>query len=1292
MYSKSHRVLFLLGLFCLPFLLQAKNGGDLHYVVNKGQWNTEVKYKATLQGGEAFFLQHGFRYSFYSQSDMEWAHNHSNEIVNGYAPIANHAYDVLFVGSNQANIIGEEQRSYYHNYFIGNDESKWAGNVPLYQQVVYKELYDNIDMNVYSKGSAMKYDFVVLPGGSVHDIQIAFDGVTPVINSRGDLQIITSVNTVIEKAPYAYQVINGLEVPVACNYKLQNGRLTFVFPDGYDKKSTLIIDPVLIFATYTGSTGDLWAYCSAYDAYGNMFSASEAYAPGFPIKTGAFQFLYINHDIAINKYSSMGDTLLYSTYCGGTYTEHPTAMAVNSNNELVVSGQTYSNNFPVTGNAYDKFFNADSMHSDIFVTVFNSGGTALTGSTFVGGSASDGVASYAFHDNDQNKSGLCIDAQNNIYVGATTLSKNFPVTVGAFDTSAGSAYDGCAFKLSPTCSNLIYSTYLAGNHHDCIYDCKLASNNQLVLCGRTISSDFPLSTNAYSDSGKAFVTILNYSGSAVVASTKLGNYSESALKVSLDDNDKVFVCGNNDTPFVIHGASFSQSKGKIFIAKLMPDLDSLIISTKLVNTSRPGITGFVNICGDIVGSVYVKDSSNLPLTSNAYQSDYSVYYFFHIGPAMDTLIYATYFGVPFDRNGHAHGSSVIDTSGIIWLSTCNQISKHLLPGTTGSYCAVSKSRQFLDNDHLSVKFDMEVLAVKPIAGLSAPDTACRHMDVHFQNRSKSSYAYFWDFGDGDTSHAKNPVHQYDSTGTYIVKLEAYNPYSCKHVDILLDTIYIDSIEIKAKMVAADTVCRSAIVYMINQSANGKSWLWDFGDGNTDTSFNAQHTYYTGGTYTVTLVAYNPFLCNGSDTTYHIITVDDTNPEASFTVSKSTVCIDMSVQFQNNTKNGITYSWDFDDNSKDLAKDPVHSFNLWGTRNVRLIATNLNLCVPNDTAYVPIIVKEPLRIELADSFICGDSLVSWSVKVINSNDFVKYKWSPASAIVSSDDKQVVTVDPKIATKYYINVSDSVVGLCSHTVSDTGNLIIVPYPFGTFATSNSPVCEHDTLLFEAGTTSGLTGLVYSWTGPLGFSESGHIAHRNAVTRQHSGIYKIGIDNHGCTFYEDVPVIVKPVPAVSASSNAPLFAGKDLKLFMKTDLTLDSLLWEGPNNFISREANPVILQAPPQATGPYTVSAMLDGCLGGAVTNVVVDEPDSQYIYLYPSPNTGTFYVEGKGHREQEIKLIVVNSIGQRLYSIDFNTEKKYFKQQITIPAVSGGTYIVHLLMDGKYWPVPFTIKRE
>ncbi|MBW7941675.1 MAG: SBBP repeat-containing protein, partial [Candidatus Kuenenia stuttgartiensis] len=541
----------------------------MSFVENNGQWVKQVLYQTEVQDGTVYFLKDRFRYNFYSAADMAGIHAHPNE---EQQYIAGHAYDVVFTGSKAQFVEGENCKKHYYNFFIGNDSTRWATGVQAFQQIVYENLYPAIDMQVYSSGSALKYDLMVRPGGDVRDIQMRFDGVDPVVNENGDLVINTSVNTIVELAPYAYQLIDGIETTVPCRYVLHNKQLSFDFPLGYNHAYPLVIDPALKFATYTGSTGQMWGYCSAFDAQGNFYSAAEAYSTGFPTTIGAYRTSYTFRDIAINKYDYTGSNLIYSTYCGGSFSEYPTNMVVNQYNELILTGRTLSADYPVSTSAVSKIYNGNG---DIFVTVFNHSGSSLIGSTFMGGAEEDGHSYFAFQLQDSDKSGLAIDGNGNIYIATSTKSKDFPVTNIAFQASPGSSYDGCVFKLNRNCSSLLFSTFLGGDHMDCLYDCKLTRSGNIVVCGMSISTNFPLKTNAYSDTGKAFVSILSNNGAFLLSSSKLGLHSASALKVSLDDNDNIFVCGNNDSGFTVSQGTFSQPNGKVFIAKMTPNLDSM---------------------------------------------------------------------------------------------------------------------------------------------------------------------------------------------------------------------------------------------------------------------------------------------------------------------------------------------------------------------------------------------------------------------------------------------------------------------------------------------------------------------------------------------------------------------------------------------------------------------------------------------------------------------------------------------------------------------------------------------
>ena len=140
---------------------------------------------------------------------------------------------------------------------------------------------------------------------------------------------------------------------------MRKNKLRFEFPNGYNQNIDLIIDPTLIFSTYSGSISDNFGYTATYDNQGYLYSGSTAFGVDYPVTTGAFQQSFQGGvtDIVITKYDTLGQTRIYSTYLGGSSDELPHSMVVNNNNELYVLGTTGSNDFPTTPNAFQTNFN-----------------------------------------------------------------------------------------------------------------------------------------------------------------------------------------------------------------------------------------------------------------------------------------------------------------------------------------------------------------------------------------------------------------------------------------------------------------------------------------------------------------------------------------------------------------------------------------------------------------------------------------------------------------------------------------------------------------------------------------------------------------------------------------------------------------------------------------------------------------------------------------------------------------------------------------------------------------------
>ncbi|MEI7802551.1 MAG: hypothetical protein WCI97_07905, partial [Bacteroidota bacterium] len=545
---------------------------ELHFRENKNQWDPRINFIGFLNEGCIYLENNTISFKLFDGSDIQKMHPRKDK----YVTVHSHIYKMHFVNANPNPVIVKESPSpEYYNYFIGNDASKWASEVKQYQCITYLNLYPSIDLKIYGMGLTMKYDFVVHPGAEMNDIKIWYEGPDAMEIKNSELHVKTSVGEIIEAPPFSYQNISWGKIPVKCKYELKDNVLQFKMQDKVNSNYDLIIDPTLIFSTFTGSTADNWGFTATYDELGDLYLGgyvnTEQFGGAYPTTAGAFQTTYgggtgggsgngngngFSSDMGITKFNNTGTALIYSTYLGGNDNENPHSLFVNSANQLCVYGKTYSANYPVTAGCYDNTYNGNS---DIVVTVFNTTGTALVGSTYIGGSGQDGInfdphefifGGLKYNYGDDARGEIICDPSNAIYVASSTNSTDFPVTAGCYQSTSGGGQDGCVFKLNPTCTSLIFSSYLGGNLDDACYSLdRKSSDNTLYLTGGTSSSNFPAVAGGVNPAYMGgpcdgYLLHLNANGTAVLNSTFLGTaFFDQSYNVKLDEAEDVYVVG-----------------------------------------------------------------------------------------------------------------------------------------------------------------------------------------------------------------------------------------------------------------------------------------------------------------------------------------------------------------------------------------------------------------------------------------------------------------------------------------------------------------------------------------------------------------------------------------------------------------------------------------------------------------------------------------------------------------------------------------------------------------------------
>jgi hypothetical protein len=280
----------------------------LQFVENKGQWDPNIRFQGQIATGSFALQKTGYRILLRHKDDLnkvyESIHPHGSapksgpstqvnsanktetptierpgeggSAGSGYNDIApmtirSHVYEMRFLNANpDPVIVPDKALNSFANYFIGNDSSKWAGDCRIYQAVLYRDVYPNIDVRYYTANGILKYDFIVHPGGDPGRIAMYFDGADGVRLNKGNLVIKTSVDEVTEQAPYTYQLTGNTRNDIPCRFDVKGNIVTFKLDAAYNRNATLVIDPSLIFSSFIGSKAPTWGYTATYDGRGNF--------------------------------------------------------------------------------------------------------------------------------------------------------------------------------------------------------------------------------------------------------------------------------------------------------------------------------------------------------------------------------------------------------------------------------------------------------------------------------------------------------------------------------------------------------------------------------------------------------------------------------------------------------------------------------------------------------------------------------------------------------------------------------------------------------------------------------------------------------------------------------------------------------------------------------------------------------------------------------------------------------------------------------------------------------------
>jgi hypothetical protein len=524
----------------------------LRFEENRGQLAPSVRFLARSGGGNLQLTQQGPVF-FVGSSPVKLTLAHSNPSP-AIQPLDRFPTDT--------------------NYMVG-PRDRWRSGIGNYARVQYSGVYPGIDVLYYGNRNQLEYDFVLAPGANPDAVRIQVQGDAEAsINAQGELVLSSNGAQVVQKAPVVYQdgrKIGSRYILFAHNqigFRLQR----------YDRARPLVIDPILVYANYFGTSGtdkivsikmgpNSQLYIVGSTTTAEFQSTANAYLPTTAGLTDMF--------LAIIDTTATGNFALnYFTYLGGTNLDIPLDMAVNPTGVAYIVGTTTSTDFPIVGSAVGATGAATNVTGIIALLDPTLGTSGLIYSSYLGGTTgNDSINGIALDPNNSNL----------MYLIGTTKSTDFPLTDSAYAGVLYGSQDIFLCKLDITNTALLYSTYLGGEQVDFGRSIALGTNGLVYFAATTDSTLFPMEGRSYSQTLKGVVGTavgvmdMTKSGQAslVYSSYFGGSDTDEPRKIALDSKNNIVMTGytlSSDYPVTADAVqSFGPGNTDVFLCVLNPN-------------------------------------------------------------------------------------------------------------------------------------------------------------------------------------------------------------------------------------------------------------------------------------------------------------------------------------------------------------------------------------------------------------------------------------------------------------------------------------------------------------------------------------------------------------------------------------------------------------------------------------------------------------------------------------------------------------------------------------------------
>jgi fibronectin type 3 domain-containing protein len=607
------------------------------------------------------------------------------------------SFTMTFEGYDSVEPIGVKPLGHPTNYFLGDDPDLWVRGARSFSEVLYRGIYDDVDLRFYFNDGMFKYDFVIDAGVDPGCIVLKYDGIEGLATDpgTGDLLITTRAGTLRDVRPVVYQEGPDAAQGLPGDFMLLDGsRCAFLVPDGCSPSLPMVIDPGVIFSTLFGGSDIDFGESLAVDENGSAILMGDSYSIDVPTTPGAYDrsgkgdpdFV----DLFVAKFDPSGSDLIFCTYIGGSDHDEARLIEVSSDGYIFGAGYTDSNDFP-TVKAIDDELGGER---DIYIFKLDHNGSDLLFSTYFGGSRDDYSKQLVFGDD------------GSIFMFGNTQSHDIPVTQGAYCTTYESNrtdWDLVIVKFDPSLTKIDYCTYLGGSEDDMLNNPCPDMTGNIVVAASTTSLDFPVTPGAYRTSkatdkteSDVVVFVFNMTSYSILYSSYLGwNKPDVAYSLVVGNDGSIFIAGRtNSTDLIVTpGAICATLEGSQsgFLAVMDSTLANLEYLTYIGGNGQDEVTAAA--WGPRKEVLYLSvgtNSDDLNTTSGAFDSQFRGtnhdMYIIGINVTDFHVVYSTYFGGSIDDYWtHASKEFRADEDGMLYLA--GPTTSRDYPCTEGAYCS-----------------------------------------------------------------------------------------------------------------------------------------------------------------------------------------------------------------------------------------------------------------------------------------------------------------------------------------------------------------------------------------------------------------------------------------------------------------------------------------------------------------------------------------------------------------------------------------------------------------------------